>query len=126
MVSQDIYRDGYNVYTTLNLDYQQKADELISEGLITWNKRYQENIGNRMTVVDEQYVPVIDLLSLAFNIDDIRIAGSQEKIRAKDEFYEDINPVMDVMSLMFGLDDLNYLSQYSYNNSKKKNPAVHC
>ena len=117
---QNIYRDGYSVYTTLNLDYQQKADELISKGLVTWNKRYQQNIGNRMTVVDEQYVPIIDLLSLAFNIEDIRIAGSQEKIRAKDEFYEDINPVMDVMSLVFGLNDLNYLSQYSYSNSKKK------
>ncbi|OQY34679.1 MAG: hypothetical protein B6241_03835 [Spirochaetaceae bacterium 4572_59] len=117
---QDIYRDGYSVYTTLNLDYQQKADELINEGLVKWNKTYQANIGNRMDVVDDQYVPVIDLLSLVFNIDDIRIAGSQEKIRAKDEFYEQINPTMDIMSLMFGLDELNTIAQFSYNNSLKK------
>ena len=76
---QDIYRDGYVVHTTLNLDYQKKADEMVKKGLTQWNKTYQENIGNRMDVVDEQFVPIIDLLSLAFNIGDIRVAGSQEK-----------------------------------------------
>ena len=117
---QDIYRDGYSVHTTLNLDFQQKADEIVKKGLVRWNKTYQENQGNRMTVVDEQYVPLIDLLSLTFNIEDIRIAGSQEKIRAKDDFYENINPIMDIVSLMFGNRDLNYLVNYSYNNSLKK------
>ncbi len=117
---QDIYRDGYTVHTTLNLDYQQKADEIVKKGLVTWNKRYQENIGNRMDVVDDQFVPLIDLLSLTFNIEDIRIAGSQERIRAKDEFYENINPAMDIVSLMFGMGDLNYLSQFAYNNSIQK------
>ena len=48
---QDIYRDGYSVHTTLNLDFQQKANEMVSKGLTRWNKTYQENIGNRMTVV---------------------------------------------------------------------------
>ena len=117
---QDIYRDGYTVHTTLNLDYQQKADEIVKKGLVRWNKSYRENIGNRMDVVDDQYVPLIDLLSLTFNIEDIRIAGSQERIRAKDEFYENINPTMDILSLMFGMSDMNYLAQFSYNNSLKK------
>ncbi len=118
---QDIYRDGYTVHTTLNLDFQQKADEIVKQGLVRWNKNYRENIGNRMDVVDDQYVPMIDLLSLVFNIEDIRIAGSQERIRAKDEFYENINPTMDVLSLMFGMSDMNYLAQFSYNNSVQKN-----
>ena len=40
----------------------------------------------------KQYIPLIDLLSLAFNIKDIRIADTQEKIRAKKLFYDESEP----------------------------------
>jgi penicillin-binding protein 1A len=118
---QDIYRDGYTVHTTLDLDFQQKADELTQKGLTRWNKAYQENIGNRMDIVDDVYVPIIDLLSLTMNIEGIRIAGSQEKRRAKEDFQNTINPTMDMLSMMFGMGELNYLSQFSYDDSRMKN-----
>ncbi len=117
---QDIYRDGYIVHTTLDLDFQAKADELTQKGLKRWNKTYQENIGNRMDIVDDLYVPIIDLLSLSLNIEDIRIAGSQEERQAKTHFQENLNPVMDMMSMMFGMGELNGLSQLSYTDNKKK------
>lgn len=118
---QDIYTDGYIVHTTLNLDYQAKADELTLKGLTRWNKKYHENIGNRMDIVDDVYVPIIDLLSLTMNIEDIRIAGSQEIKRAKEDYQNIINPTMDMLSMMFGMSEINYMSQFSYDDNKLKN-----
>ncbi|MDC7234435.1 MAG: PBP1A family penicillin-binding protein [Spirochaetales bacterium] len=118
---QDIYRDGYVVHTTLNLDYQAKADELTQKGLQRWNASYQENIGNRMKIVDEVYIPIIDLLSLSTNNEKIRIADSQEQKRAKEQFQNSINPTMDMLSMMFGMDEINFMSQYSYDENKLRN-----
>ncbi|MDA3956531.1 penicillin-binding protein 1A [Oceanispirochaeta sp.] len=118
---QDIYRDGYIVHTTLNLDFQQKADELTIKGLARWNKSYQESTGNRMDIVDDVYVPIIDLLSLTMNIEDIRIAGSQDKKRAKEDFKNSVNPTMDMLSMMFGMEELKSLSQFIYGDNRMKN-----
>ncbi|MDC7241087.1 MAG: PBP1A family penicillin-binding protein [Spirochaetales bacterium] len=118
---QDIYRDGYVVHTTLNLDFQEKADELTQKGLNTWNKRYQENIDNRMKIIDDPYIPILDLLSLTMNIESIHIADSQEIRRARELFMADANPTIDMLSMMLGMNEINSLSQFAYQENKRSN-----
>ncbi len=118
---QDIYRDGYVVHTTLDLDFQAMADEKTQKGLKRWNKTYRKNINNRVKVVENKYIPLIDLLSLTLNIKDIRVAGTQKTKGAKEKFRKQVNPAMDMVSMLFGLEKLNSLSHLSYKKNKTKN-----
>lgn len=112
--TQDILKDGYIVHTTLNLDYQKKADEILGKNLQNWNRIYKSNRGRRMDVIDKEFVPIFDMLSLAFNIDSIRIAGSQDKSNAMDLYEDEIVPTLDLLSLVFGLDSAKAAVDFSY------------
>jgi len=112
--TQDILKDGYIVHTTLNLDYQLKADEILLKNLKSWNKTYKSTRGNRMDFVNEEFVPIFDMLSLAFNIDDIRIAGVTDERNAMDHFADEIVPTLDIVSQIFGLDNVKSLVDFSY------------
>ncbi|MBI9097631.1 MAG: PBP1A family penicillin-binding protein [Spirochaetaceae bacterium] len=112
--TQDMLKDGYTVQTTLNLDYQQKADEILRKNLQNWNKIYKNNRGTRMDFVDEEFVPIFDMLSLAFNIDGIRIAGSQDKKNAMNVYEDEIVPTLDIISQIFGLESVKSVVDFSY------------
>ncbi|MBN2625383.1 MAG: PBP1A family penicillin-binding protein [Spirochaetales bacterium] len=119
---KNIYRDGYIVHSTLDLDAQAAADRILAEGRKKWTSVYEENLNKKMDLTNQAYTSVIDLLSLAFNIEDIRVAGKQELKQAKDQYYTELTPIMDVVSLMLGIDDVKYavnLSYAKYLNQKK-------
>jgi len=117
---QNIYTDGFVVHTSLNLEYQKIADEVISRNLHKWNRTYKSNRGRRMDFVNDEFVPLFDMLSLAFNIEDIRIAGIADKNKAIEHYEDEIVPTMDMMSLMFGMDSLKSLVNFSYNKISSK------
>ncbi|MFW5843342.1 MAG: penicillin-binding protein 1A [Spirochaetota bacterium] len=102
--SLDINRDGFTVYTTLDLDYQAAADRYMQEGLESANRIYQSNSSRRSTEGND-LVPVIDLLSLAFNIGDFRIGNAKQLQEAKSYYREELNPIVDAVALLFGSDD---------------------
>jgi penicillin-binding protein 1A len=115
--TSNVNTDGYSVHTTLNLDYQKLADEYIQIGLERWNNIYKSGRGERMDFINEEFVPIFDMLSLAFNIDEIRIAGSQDKKNAMEHFEEELVPTLDIVSQMFGLVDVKSLVDFSYEKS---------
>ena len=75
----DINRDGYIVHTTLDMEYQKAADEIMERAYADINTRYQNTSENRLNIADKQYIPIVELLSLTFNLRDIQVAGSKEK-----------------------------------------------
>ncbi|MFP4331482.1 MAG: penicillin-binding protein 1A [Spirochaetaceae bacterium] len=99
--SLDINRDGFVVHTTLDLDHQQAANRYMQEGITRANAIYQSNTSTRTSYGDE-LVAIIDLLSLGFNIENIRVADTKQKQDARKTYQEEINPLVDVLSLMFG------------------------
>jgi len=111
---RNMYKDGYVVHTTLNLDYQKEADEILSRNLQNWNKIYKNKRGERMDLIDEEFVPIFDMLSLAFNLDSIRIAGSQDIKNAMDVYEDEIVPTLDIISQIFGLDNVKTVVDFSY------------
>ncbi|MFW6339001.1 MAG: penicillin-binding transpeptidase domain-containing protein, partial [Alkalispirochaetaceae bacterium] len=110
--SLDVNRDGFVVHTTLDLDHQFAADRYMQEGITKANSVYQENTSSRVDYGDE-LVPIIDLLSLGFNIESIRVADAKQKQNARKVFQREINPVLDVVTLMFGTEEETPLRQVS-------------
>ncbi len=109
----DINKDGYIVNTTLDLGYQAIADDIMNKAFHSINERYKTKSDSRLAIVDETYVPVIDMLGLMFNLEDIQVAGSKQKKAARNEFYKTLSPTLEVMSLMFGLEGVKDLTNYA-------------
>ncbi len=65
---QDIYRDGYIIHTTLNLDYQREADKQVSQGLRQWNLAYRNDRDTKTDYASTELVETIDRLSLIFDL----------------------------------------------------------
>lgn len=118
--SLDINKDGFVVHTTLDLDFQDAADRYMSAGIARANSIYQQNTNTRVTYGDE-LVPAIDLLSMTFNLPDLRIADAKQRQGARAYYQESINPIVDIVTLMFADSEqggLRHLSQVSYARSE--------
>jgi penicillin-binding protein 1A len=108
----DINKDGFVVHTTLDLEYQEAADRYVRTGITRANSIYQQNTRTRIGYGDD-LVPVIDLLSLGFNLPDLRVGDAKQRQRARQLFQREINPVMDMMSMMFAENEQEGIRQAS-------------
>lgn len=111
---QDIYRDGYVIHTSLDLDIQRAAEKEIQKGLQIWNTNYRNDHQNKTSYISSELVENIDLLSLAFNIPEIHIANSVKKRKARDFLDTQIAPLMDMVSMTFGITHLKNISKGTY------------
>ena len=119
--SVDIYKDGYIVHTTLDLDYQRTADEIMQEGLRSVNQRYQATAADRFDIVNQKYIPMLDMMALAFNLDNVKVAGAQQKREAKSVYLEKINPIIDLLAMSVGSETLQELSRRTYSFVRGEN-----
>lgn len=102
----DINKDGFVVHTTLDLDFQAAADRYMRSGIARANSVYQRNTATRANYGD-QLVPLIDLLSITFNLEDMRIADAKQRQSARQVYQNNINHIVDIVGLMFGDMDPN-------------------
>ncbi len=100
--TSDIYRDGYKVYTTLDLDAQEAAERYLTQGVNAANRIFSQNVQRRQEYADENFVAFIEMLSLAFNVPDIRVADARQRQQASAYFIEEMAPVVDMLGLLFG------------------------
>ncbi|TFG64691.1 MAG: PBP1A family penicillin-binding protein [Spirochaetales bacterium] len=112
--SLDVNRDGFIIHTTLDLKYQQIADESMNKGLHSINTTYQANTDTKVGYVDKRFLPVVNMLSLLFNIEDIRVADAKRIRSAKQVYLDEINPFLTISSLMLGSDDIHLMSRLGY------------
>lgn len=103
--SADIYTSGYTVNTTLNLKNQYAAQKTMDKYIASANASYQ-NATDNVKEQSEIYVPMTELLSLMFNIPQLKNSDQQIETKAYSAYNNEINPVLDVMSLVFGIEDL--------------------
>lgn len=114
---QDIYRDGYTIYTTLNLDYQQEADKHIKEGLQIWNNKYQAYRNSEGNQVSDNLLETIELLSLVFDISSIQTTKIRDQYTAREFVINQLTPTSDLMSMLFGLNNLKSATNISYEHA---------
>jgi len=116
--SLDIYRDGLIVHTTLDLDAQAQADAYMKAGIERANKEFQASSALRLGEADTTYVPLIEMIGLAFNLEPLFASESKLRARTFDYFERRLNPTIDAAALLFGLPDLKAITNASYGKQK--------
>ena len=118
--SMDYYRDGYVVHTTLNLEHQEAAEKFLAQGLEKANREYAALSRRSNFSAERTYRPIIDFLTLAFNITDIRnISAGQHQFRVTNRFTKSINPIVDLASLAFGIPELKDITNHGFAQMKE-------
>jgi len=112
--SQDIYRGGMKVYTTLELDYQAIADDVMQRAINRVNSTYRSQFTERTGFGDENITPLVDLFSLMFDFEEVRVAGEKKRSRTARIFREEVNPVMDLTATLFNLQPLKRPAQITF------------
>lgn len=113
--SLDLYKDGFVVHTTLDLDFQAAADKYMARGLAEANVEYKKTQGTRLDQAERVYVPVVDLLSLAFGIDPMHASSeTQTADKALTRYVQRVNPVVDAAALLFNLGSLKTVTNTAY------------
>jgi penicillin-binding protein 1A len=109
--TMDYYRDGYTVHTTLNLDHQEAAVKFMEQGLKKANTEYARSSRTSNIQAERTYIPVIELLSLSFDLRDIHTTfHSQNEEKALNRYTRLLNPVVDMAAMAFGIPDLKLLT----------------
>ena len=106
----NIYTDGYTVYTTLDLDYQEAAQTHLWEGIQGANETYRRNQVNNEGRI-ERFVPMIEMLSLGFDVENIKVGTERDGKRAAIYFRDEMTPMLDMLSMMFDTTEQDALRQ---------------
>ena len=117
--SMDVYQDGLIVRTTLDLDYQFAAQQTLSRHLERVNEMRSNSAQRRRAVADTTFLPIVDLLSLTFDMDEVRVAGIRERNKGTDRFVRELAPALDVLGMMLDDRDLRAISTAAYGLGEK-------
>jgi penicillin-binding protein 1A len=117
--SLDIYKDGFVVHTTLDLRYQAAADKYMARGLAEANVEYRKTQDTRLEQAEKVYVPIVNALSLAFDLEDIHSSEQQVRERSQSRYVKRINPIVDAAALLFDLRDLKVMTNGAYASLKQ-------
>jgi penicillin-binding protein 1A len=116
--SLDIYKDGFIVHTTLDLDMQAQADAYVKIGIDKANKAYLASSSLRLGEAESTYVPMMEMLGLAFDLEPLFASESKGKSKTLDYFERRLNPTIDAAALIFGMPDLKAVTNASYGRQK--------
>jgi len=120
--TRDYYRDGYVVNTTLDLRHQEAAEKFMAEGLEKANREFLRSSGRSNTQAERTYIPIVDLLTLYFDLTDIRAAASgQNEVRAVSRYNKNINPIVDMSALVFGIPELKDITGQGFAQQRISN-----
>jgi penicillin-binding protein 1A len=115
--AMDYYRDGYTVLTTLDLNHQAAAAKFMEQGLSRANTEYARSSSNRFVEAERTYIPVVDMLSLLFDLGDIHASSEAvNEQKALSRYTKTVNPVVDMAALLFGVQDLKVISSSAFAN----------
>ncbi|MCL2272766.1 MAG: PBP1A family penicillin-binding protein [Treponema sp.] len=120
--TRDYYRDGYVVHTTLDLAHQEAAEKFMAEGLEKANREYARSSTRSIVQAERVYIPIVDMLTLYFDLTEIRSAASgQNEVRAVSRYNRVINPVVDMAALVFGIPEIKDITAQSFAQLKINN-----
>ncbi|MDR1868236.1 MAG: PBP1A family penicillin-binding protein [Treponema sp.] len=113
--TMDYYRDGYTVHTTLNLRHQETAVRLMEQAIARANNVYNASHTDRLVKAEETYIPILNLLSLAFDIGELEsVSRNPNESRAINRYNTTLNPTVDLMATVFGIPELKALSNTGF------------
>jgi penicillin-binding protein 1A len=121
MSSFDIYRDGLQVFTTLDLELQKIADQVMGKWIRSIDVQQREQEKVRYLHAEQSFIPIADLLSLSFNIEDLSTARIRNQQRARSEYTQLLAPAADILSSLFGMIKLKEVSRITQRGAAETN-----
>ncbi len=104
--TEDIYTDGFTVNTTLNLQHQKAAEEIMQDYIKAANRMYQRTMSSHERSAFSRYVPLSELLSLVFDLPDLKLGQERNQALSMGQYRTEINPIIDIISMICGIDTL--------------------
>ena len=118
-----MYTDGFTVNTTLNLNHQKVADKVMAHYIASANESYQSATNVRKLDAVNTYIPMTELLSLMFNITELKTTNQRRDKEVITTYNNQINPILDIFSLIGGIEDLK-ISVVNKNNASQKETST--
>jgi penicillin-binding protein 1A len=116
--SYDYLRDGLVVHTTLDLDDQRVADELMIAGIEDVNTRYLALNKTRVGYSNAAFLPLLDFLSFGLDISDLRNRERTVSSQARTYYLEKLNPLVEMAANLFDLQGGETVFTAGYNRSR--------
>lgn len=116
----DVYTGGFTVNTTVDLQKQAAAQEIMTKYIDYANRSYKNSSTARSTDAISTYIPMTELISLIFDIPKLKMSEQRAETSAISTYKNELNPVLDIMSLMFGIDSLKIDVINRVNSSKEE------
>lgn len=110
----DIYRDGLTIHTTLDLTIQRAADATMVAGIAETNRKFHASTENQGNVVESEVTPLLDMISLGFNLPDFRASSTQYLREAKSVVTDTLSPTIDLAAKLFGLEEVQDAALTAY------------
>ncbi|AHH03737.1 Multimodular transpeptidase-transglycosylase PBP 1A [Borrelia nietonii YOR] len=121
----NIYKDGYSIYTTLDLNAQKYANEVTQEMITKARKMYNSTKSSETLIINSEIVPVIDTISDLLGIRNTRVNGKQYKKLRTRKFYEDNIDLIASFAAILGIDKIDKATrEYTINNTTNPNLIV--
>jgi penicillin-binding protein 1A len=120
----DIYRDGLEIYTTLNIDFQRQADALMKERLEKVNVDYAKEIRTRSSDGETLFLPALDLLSLNYNLPHLHVDRARHMVDTIDYYAQELNPTLDMAASLFGFPKPKEIAKKTYEWQQKRSKTT--
>jgi len=120
MGDMNIYQDGLEIYTTLNLQYQEVAQHLMEKAIDDFNAEFKDASLSKHEYADETYLPIVDLLSLTVNMPQLHTTKKRHMQDVINYYGDDIDPTVSLVTSMFGLADAKEVSQKAYKREMER------
>ncbi len=123
--TMNVYRDGYTVNTTLHLDHQASADRVMEYYIQYANDNYNASHSGRINDATTTYIPMTELLSLVFNIPNMKTSEQRSESNIKKTYNQQLNPILDVMALVTGQENLKvHVNKVTARNKESNKTAA--
>ncbi|WKC91092.1 penicillin-binding protein 1A [Borreliella carolinensis] len=103
----NIYKDGYSIYSTLDLEAQKYADKVTNDMINKAKTMHNLNRSSETIIINSEIVPVVDAISDLLGIKNLRINGRQYKKLRKRKFYEDNIDLIASFGAILGIDKID-------------------
>lgn len=102
--TEDIYTSGFTVNTSLNLEHQKVADEIMQDYIKSANEQYKRTMSSKSRNALRTYIPFAELSVMLFNLPNLKLSHKRAKTLAMNQYRDNINPLIDIVSMISGMD----------------------
>lgn len=110
----NIFKDGLNIYSTLDVKWNQQATKLMQEVLKKQQKIFEDYQLMVYNTTQNLFYDSIALLSDVFSLHDINVDRNTTLKRSITDFNKDINPALNLVSQVLGLNIIDTVTEIMF------------